>query len=109
MSIEAVIFDMDGVLVDSEPLGMEAMRRVMARHKAVYTEADNDEFVGRTTPDTCRILKARHRLAAGEDELAREYVEIRVELVREQPRPMTGVPDVLERLRTTGYRLALAS
>ena len=109
MRIDAVIFDMDGVLVDSEPLGMEAMRRVMARHGVVYTEADNEQFLGVTTPESCRVLKARHRLAADERDLARQYVENLLALIRERPRPMPGVPDVLASLRESGYRLALAS
>src|SRR6266540_5743716 len=109
MGFTAVIFDMDGVLVDSEPLGMEAMRSVMARQGVAYTEADNNEFVGRTTLEECRILKARHRLEADEGELTRQYVDILVELIRERPRPMPGVPDALAELRTSGYRMALAS
>ena len=109
MGFTAVIFDMDGVLVDSEPLGMEAMRRVMARQGVPYTEADNNEFVGRTTLEECRILKARHRLEADERDLTRQYVDILVDLIRERPRPMPGVPDVLGALLTAGYRMALAS
>src|SRR5437867_824075 len=109
MGFTAVIFDMDGVLVDSEPLGMEAMRRVMARQGVPYTEADNNEFVGRTTLEECRILKARHRLEADERDLTRQYVEILVGLIHEGPRPMPGVPDVLGELLTAGYRMALAS
>ncbi len=109
MGFTAVIFDMDGVLVDSEPLGMEAMRRVMARQGVPYTEADNNEFVGRTTLEECRILKARHRLEADERDLTRQYVDILVDLIREGPRPMPGVPEVLGDLGARGYRMALAS
>ena len=107
--IDAVIFDMDGVLVDSEPFGLEAMRRVMARHGVVYTESENEQFLGVTTGESCRILKARHRLAAEERDLAQQYLEHLLALIRERPRPMPGVPDVLARLRDAGYRLALAS
>jgi len=105
----AVILDMDGVLVDSEPLAMEAMRQVMARHGVAYTESDNDEFVGRTTPETCVTLKARHGLAESAEALARQYLEARIGLTWERTRAMPGVPEVLERLRASGYRLALAS
>jgi len=109
MIFDAIIFDMDGVLVDSEPLAMEAMRQVMARHGVVYTEADNDEFLGRTTIEECRILQARHGLGPSAEELTSQYVGVLVGLIRERPRPMPGVPDVLRRLRAAGYRLALAS
>jgi HAD superfamily hydrolase (TIGR01509 family) len=105
----AVILDMDGVLVDSEPLAMEAMQQVMARHGVAYSERDNDEFVGRTTPETCRVLRSRHGLATSEDDLARQYLTARIALTWERPVRMPGVPEVLERLRVTGYRLALAS
>ncbi len=109
MRLEAVIFDMDGVLIDSEPLAMEAMRRVMARHGVPYTEADNAEFLGRTTPDACRTLRSRHGLDASVEDLARHYLDVRIALTRECPPVMSGVPEVLERVRGAGYRLALAS
>lgn len=107
--IRAVIFDMDGVLVDSEPFGFEALRRVMARHDLPYTEGENAEFLGRTTLDSCRILKARHRLPESEETLADWYVEGMLEQIARGPIPMAGVPEVLERVRAAGYRMALAS
>jgi len=109
MGVDAIIFDMDGVLVDSEPLGFEAMRRVMAREGVAYTHADNDEFVGRTTIEECQVLTARHQLVSDPRELTREYVDILVGLIREQPRPLPGVPAVLDALHAAGHRMALAS
>ena len=109
VSIQAVIFDMDGVLVDSEPFGLEALRRVMARYGLGYTEEENAEFLGRTTLESCRILKARHGLAESEETLAGWYIEGMLALIGQGPIPMTGVPDVLLRLRAAGYRMALAS
>lgn len=109
MSLQAVIFDMDGVLVDSEPFGFEALRRVMARYGLPYSEAENAEFLGRTTLESCRILKARHGLAESPETLAAWYVDGMLALIGQGPIPMAGVPDVLERLRAKGYRMALAS
>jgi len=105
----AVIFDMDGVLVDSEPLGFEAMRRVMAGQGVHYTEADNNEFLGCTTLEECRTLRVRHGLDADPQALTREYVDLLVELIRQKPRPMPGVPAVLAEMGAAGYRMALAS
>jgi HAD superfamily hydrolase (TIGR01509 family) len=109
MGFRAIIFDMDGVLVDSEPLGLLAMRQVMARHGVTYAEADNNEFVGRTTLEECRILRSRHQLQAEARALTSEYVEILVGLIRDRPRPMPGVPAVLDELHAARYRMALAS
>jgi HAD superfamily hydrolase (TIGR01509 family) len=109
VTLQAVIFDMDGVLVDSEPFGFKAMRRVMARHGLPYGEEENAEFLGRTTLDSCRILRARHRLLESEETLADWYVEAMLEQIARGPIPMAGVPEVLRGVRGAGYRLALAS
>jgi HAD superfamily hydrolase (TIGR01509 family) len=109
VTLQAVIFDMDGVLVDSEPFGFEAMRRVMARYGLPYGEEENAEFLGRTTLDSCRILRARHRLRESEVTLADWYVEAMLEQIARGPIPMAGVPEVLRGVRGAGYRLALAS
>lgn len=100
---------MDGVLIDSEPIGYEAMRLVMDRHGAPYDLAQNDEFVGRTSTESFRILRARHGMAPDAEELARQFREAKIRIVRERGVPMRGVPDVLVRARMAGYRLALAS
>jgi HAD superfamily hydrolase (TIGR01509 family) len=105
----AVIFDMDGVLLDSEPIGYEAMREVMHRHGAPYDLAQNDEFVGRTSTESFRILRARHGMTPEAEELARQFRETKIRIVRERAVPMVGVPEVLVRARAAGYRLALAS
>jgi HAD superfamily hydrolase (TIGR01509 family) len=109
MRPDAVIFDMDGVLVDSEPFGFEALRRVMARYGLPYGEEENAEFLGRTTLDSCQILRERHRLPEAAETLADWYVEGVLEQIARGPIPMAGVPEVLRRIRAAGYRMALAS
>ena len=108
VKLEAIIFDMDGVLVDSEPFGFEALRRVMAHYGLGYSEEENAEFLGRTTLESCRILKARHGLPEPAETLA---TGISRECWRRSagPIPMPGVPEVLERVRASGIPLALAS
>ena len=39
----------------------------------------------------------------------RQFCEAKIRLIREGARPLPGVPEVLERARAAGYRLALAS
>jgi HAD superfamily hydrolase (TIGR01509 family) len=103
----AVIFDMDGVLVDSEPVHVEATRLVLADHGVVYDE--EDDFFGFTDLEVFRILRQRHGLEADEGTLARAWVSRVIALLPGRLVPATGVPEVLEELRGDGYRLALAS
>lgn len=46
--LKAVIFDMDGVLIDSEPVHMEADRRLMKELGLVFEKKYYDQFVGST-------------------------------------------------------------
>ncbi len=51
-NIEAIIFDMDGVITDSEPLGLEADRWVCAMHGISVPETEWAGFKGKPNRDT---------------------------------------------------------
>ena len=106
----AVIFDMDGVLVDSEPMHIEAMRQVLAPHGVEYTDADNEQFFGFTDLEVFRTLNGERGLTLDAIALTRRRAETIVEFTRAKSiPPMPGVPDVIHELHQAGYRLALAS
>ena len=52
----AVLFDMDGLLVDSEPLWLEAETAVMARLGADWTTEDQVQLLGGSLDRTVRYL-----------------------------------------------------
>jgi HAD superfamily hydrolase (TIGR01509 family) len=100
---------MDGVLVDSEPMHLLAMRRVLAPYGVTYTDRENAEFFGFTDLEVFRILQSRYDLAPDARELTRRRTELLVELTQKGIVPMPGVPDVPRALHGLGYRLAVAS
>jgi HAD superfamily hydrolase (TIGR01509 family) len=107
---DAVIFDMDGVLVDSEPMHVDAMREILAPYGVAYDDRENQEFFGRTDLEVFRVLRARHRLPLDEGELTRRRTALLIRLTRERAAPpMPGVPEVPRKLDGLGYRLAVAS
>ncbi len=109
LPLAAVIFDMDGVLVDSEPIHFEATRSLLADHGVRYSHEINDNFFGCTDRDVFRLLRARYRLAPPEASLAAAWIARVVALLGGPLQPMPGVPAVLDALRAAGLRLALAS
>lgn len=52
----AVVFDMDGVLIDSEPLHYEALRSVLAEEGHEWTRTQNELLLGTTVTDSFRII-----------------------------------------------------
>lgn len=107
--VTAVVFDMDGVLVDSEAMNFEAMRRMLAGHGIAYGEADDRRFRGRRNIDLYAALRADRAGVPGDDVLDGDYTRTLTAMIRARCTPMAGVPDVLHALRERGYRLALAS
>jgi HAD superfamily hydrolase (TIGR01509 family) len=108
-AIEAVVFDMDGVLIDSEPIHFEATRALLADLGIDYVPDLEENFFGCTDWDVFHALRARYGLAADEEQLASRWVARSVKLLGGPLVPMPGVPDVLHALRRRGIRLALAS
>lgn len=105
----AVVFDLDGVLVDSEPVHFRASNHVLARFGAAISETDYRTFIGWGETATWQAWRERFALAAPVDELAR--------LVRQAfaDELALGVPVIApavalaRRLHRDGVPLALAS
>jgi HAD superfamily hydrolase (TIGR01509 family) len=108
-ALEAVIFDMDGVLIDSEPIHVEATRALLADLGIDYVPDPDVNFFGWTDWDVFHALRTRYALEPDENALAADWVARSVKLLSGPLVPMAGVPDVLHTLRRSGLRLALAS
>src|SRR5215813_10477268 len=60
--IDAVIFDMDGVLADSEPLHQHVIRVMLAEYGVDWDITHGDPTVGLRSLDGFEVIRARHRL-----------------------------------------------
>ena len=96
---ELVIFDCDGVLVDSELLSAKAHKLVYERYGVVLTDAVIASTVGMNQTDTINKIKA----ATGFELPAEAIPEIRQEdwrLIRQDLQPTSGIASVLQNLRS---------
>jgi len=57
--LAAVLFDMDGLLVDTEPLWFETEIEVMGRLGAPWTKEDQKQLLGGSMPNTVRYLLSK--------------------------------------------------
>jgi HAD superfamily hydrolase (TIGR01509 family) len=70
----AAVFDMDGLLLDTEPLWHDAERELLERHGDVFSDADLEASHGRALVDTAAAYAERLGLPA--DAIEREIGEI---------------------------------
>lgn len=106
----AVVFDLDGTLVDSEPNYYEAGRRVLGRHGVPdFTWEDHAGFLGVGTRETLRTLRERYGLAAPVEELLAEKNAEYVRLARAATEPYPQMRKFAEMLYAAGCPTAVAS
>ena len=73
--LAAVLFDMDGLLVDTEPLWFETETEVMARLGAPWSAQDQERLLGGSMDRTVGYLLAKATTPASPDEVARWMLE----------------------------------
>ena len=108
--LEAVIFDMDGTLVDSERVSQEAWKRA-ARDLGIELPGELiRSFIGRTAPSV-HALMVEH--LGGDDELAKECFRLHLvhfdQICETDLTLMPGAREALDELHAAGYPLALAT
>ena len=110
-SVKAVIFDMDGVIVDSEPIYEQHLSSLLAKLGVERPELIQSSLKGVSTRDTSLMLIKTFDLKYEVDELIllsrQAYLE-HIDLLEELP-PIPGVVALVKHLRKSGYSLALAS
>jgi HAD superfamily hydrolase (TIGR01509 family) len=105
----AVVFDMDGLLLDTELLWHRAETELFARHGAEFTWDDKMEVIGTSFAHTADYFARRLGLPREEGlGLVDEMLELMHAHLREQVDSRPGAVELVERLRGR-TRLGLAS
>lgn len=107
--VEGLIFDMDGVLLDSEPFHLQAYQELLKTFGITFTEEDNRPFLGRTDLELAEHLICKHQLPMDAWHLVGKKEEILARLFSTSITPMPGVLNVLKRARALSLPCAVAS
>lgn len=109
MSISAVIFDMDGVLIDSGPAHLQSWHLLARELGAAVSDEQFAEQFGKPSRDIIRSLFGSEL----SDETVRAYDDRKErafrELVRGRMPAMPGAVELIRNLREAGYSLAIGS
>ena len=107
--VRALIFDMDGLLVDSEPVAEAALRQFLRLHGRELRPDLMTLTLGRRLPEAVAVIAEAYALDLPVEDLIRTYDELRLAALRGNLQPMPGAAALLTFARGAGLRLALAT
>ena len=108
--MQAAIFDMDGLLIDSEPLWRRAEKQVFGTVGITLTEAMCEETMGLRTDEVIQHWHQRFPWSGKSLEaVERELVATVQHLITTQGEALAGVHETLTIFKDAGFPLGLAS
>jgi len=107
--IQAVVFDLDGLLVDSEPLQIAAWEAFLSRFGRSLDDGLVRQLFGLRLSDSARLVTARLGLPLTPEQVMAERDEIFLDSLSGRLRPMPGALELVAELARRRIPLALAT
>ena len=106
---QAVLFDHDGTLVDTEPLWEMGKQRLTAEHGGTWTEQDTDDTLGKPLAKTVERLGERGVPGSPEQVYEQFYAVLEWVLRENPPTFIPGVEPLLQDLAEAGITAAIVT
>lgn len=109
--MKKVIFDMDGVIVDSEPYYKDLYEVLYKKHGIYVLEEEKDSFVGCPSTNVWLYLKEKHNLPQSIEVLTAMESDGYYEFIQtvEDLEPIEGIQALLETFKNNGVKCSVAS
>ena len=110
MTIKGIIFDFDGLIVDTETPELKAWQELFRRFNVEFSFDEYAQTIGMIYDDTSAldILESKLNIPLDKSRLFKDFKKRKVELIDAQPL-RSGVLDVLKSAKSTGLKIGLAS
>jgi len=108
---KSIIFDMDGVIIDSEPIHFKVEKKLFKNLGLAISDEEHHSFVGTVSRETWLYIKDKYKLNQSIEELVEmegvSYMDCL--LSQENIKPIPGVTELIEELRRNNVKLVVAS
>jgi len=111
MSDKAVIFDMDGVLIDSEPAYLEMNLKMFEQFGIEMDEENYKALVGIPSVPMWKFLKEKYELKNEVSEFINLEKKRMLEILDSDiiTKPVTGIKELMDDLKSFNFKLSVAS
>ena len=108
--IKAVIFDLDGLLIDSEPIAYSILQDMVKPYGGFITLQDyTANYLGRTVRTGMHTIATNYNIPIDEEELFSLYLKLEEERVAQGIPLKKGGKELLTYLKSNGYKMIVAS
>lgn len=107
--IEAILFDLDGLMVDSEPHSIASWQAVLAKRGVQFDQPTLDWILGQRLNETAEYAIRSFHLPDRPEDLAREKSDYQIAHLNGNVTAMPGVIDLLDWIDRSGLKKAVAS
>jgi len=107
--LQAVVFDLDGLMFNTEQLYQEVDRAVLARRGKDFPNELCDRMMGRKSTEAIQTMIDWHDLDETIEQLISEIAELFAELLPRRVAPMPGLMPLLDALDTAAIPKAIAT
>lgn len=111
MNFKAVIFDKDGVIIDTQPYHFQVFTEFCWDFKWDFTVEEYESFIGTTSKEMFTRIKGKYENEYSAEQLSNmfqtRFVDIIASLKNEKP--ILGVDILIKSLHSNGIKLAVAS
>lgn len=109
--LKGIIFDMDGVLINSEPFHYQVWKEALKKRGINLDYEIYKPCIGSTVQVLMQILHEHYGVDEKDDSLLLEVKNLKQEMIEKQGYPplIPYVKDMLERFHEAGYQMAVAS
>lgn len=108
-SLRAVVFDLDGVIANTEDLYEQAGEIMLGRRGKTYDAELRERIMGRPVVDAIKIMIDCHSLTDTVDDLMRECADVLQQLIATSLAPMPGAVSLINDLQAADIPIAIAT
>ena len=109
VELQAVVFDLDGLIANTEDLYEEAGQIVLSRRGKTYDTYLRDQMMGRPAIDALQLMINCHSLPDSLDNLMCECKDVLEVLMANSLAVMPGLESLLDHLQAAGTPIAVAT
>jgi HAD superfamily hydrolase (TIGR01509 family) len=109
LTIKAFVFDLDGVIVLSEPLGLRAWRKWLVPYGKTLSDAAYDNLIGLEARVAAEWVIQHTGVPASVEQALRDRPGLLASVVDGSLQPRPGIFELLKALQARGLQLGVAS